>query len=171
MMFSLLSYGFLSVLLQQLHCSSAYLFATGSAPVSSDSEDSWPDYILLYLNNRFTDYALRLTMILITAFALGVSLQTTFPLHSSLIIYGLPDDFTIDSQPIAMHLLHNELIDSCCLGQFYPPTQVRNFNPTEQKIWSSLSATKSYVLHSGKISNRGRPNCIAYSRLRRSCSF
>lgn len=125
-MFRLLSYGFLSVLLQQLHCSSAYLFATGSAPVSSDNEDSWSDYILLYLNNRFTDYALRLTAILLTAFALGVSLQTTFPLDSSLIIYGLLDDFTIDSQPIAMHLSRNEPIDWYFPGRFYPPNPRRH---------------------------------------------
>ena len=55
-----------------LHCSPAYLFATDSASVPSDSGDSWVDYILLHLSNRFTTYALRLTEILQSAFALGL---------------------------------------------------------------------------------------------------
>ena len=53
-----------------LQHSPAYLFVTNSASVLPDSEDSWIDYILLHLSNRFTIYALRLTWLLNQAFAL-----------------------------------------------------------------------------------------------------
>ena len=79
-----------------LHHSPAYLFATDSASVRLDSEDSWTDYILLYLNNRFTAYALPLTGALIPAFAFGLRLQTAFPLISSLIIHSLHSRFAMD---------------------------------------------------------------------------
>ena len=54
-----------------VHCSPAYLFTTSSALVPSDSAASWKDYSLLHHNNRFTFYALPLTMFLCIAFGSG----------------------------------------------------------------------------------------------------
>ena len=102
-----------------LHDSPAYLFATGSAPVLSDSGASWADYILSHLSNRFTAYALRLTMLLLIAFGLGFPLQTEFPLYSPLIIHGLPDNFTMDDIIVATHLSHND----CSISQLLQSLQ------------------------------------------------
>ena len=78
-----------------LHHSPEYLFTTSSADVSSDSGDSWKDYILMYLNIRFTPYSLRLTMLLNIAFTLGLRLQSVFPFNSPLIHHSLLDDFAM----------------------------------------------------------------------------
>ena len=53
-----------------LQCSPAYLFTTSSADVLTDVGDSWEDYILTYLNVRFTSYALRMNVFLSTSFSL-----------------------------------------------------------------------------------------------------
>lgn len=58
----------------RLPCSPAYLFATGSTPVPSDSEDSWTDYIPWHFSHGFTSYALPLTGVLTPAFAFGLRL-------------------------------------------------------------------------------------------------
>ncbi len=80
--YKLLPHGFLSMLHCHYDSSSAYIFTMSSAPMPFDAGASWPDYIPPYLNGGFTDYALRLTEILQSAFALGFPLQTESPLLS-----------------------------------------------------------------------------------------
>jgi hypothetical protein len=80
-----------------LQHSPAYLFTTNSALVPSDGGDSWADYIPRHPSHGFTTYALRLTLTLRNVFALGLRLQTAFPLHSPLIIRSLLDGFATDS--------------------------------------------------------------------------
>ena len=92
-----------------LNDSPAYLFTTGSAPVSSDSGTSWKNYILLYLNNSFIFYALRLTRMLLLAFTLWFPLQTDSQLLFPLIFHNLLDDFVVGSPYITTHLSHNIL--------------------------------------------------------------
>ena len=85
-----------------------YFYATGSAPVSSDSGDSWTDYIPYHRRYGFTIYALPLTLLLHRAFAVGFPLQTESPLHSPLILHSLPDDFTVNDQFAITHFSHDK---------------------------------------------------------------
>lgn len=57
----------------------AYLFITGFAPMPSDDGNSWPDYILPYLNDRFTSYALRLTGLLDHGLRSRITVADRFP--------------------------------------------------------------------------------------------
>lgn len=95
---NLLPHSFLSVLLCHYSIRPAYLFATEFSSVSSDSGASWTDYILWYLNQSFTVYALRLTMSLHIAFGIWYWLLTRFQLHSPLIVCDIPDDFITDGK-------------------------------------------------------------------------
>ena len=70
----------------------------------SDDGASWTDYILPHPSGRFTIYALRLTEILPSAFALGFPLQTDSPLRSPFVIHGLHDGFAMDDPHAATHL-------------------------------------------------------------------
>ena len=62
--------------------------------VLPDRKASWVDYILWYLNHRFTTYALRLTLLLNRAFTLWLWLLTMSQLISFLINRGLLGSFT-----------------------------------------------------------------------------
>lgn len=59
----------------------------------------------------FAAYPLRLTRFLGPAFGLGLPLQTASPLHSLLMIHGLPDGFAMDDPRVATHLSRHALLD------------------------------------------------------------